>query len=249
VRRRVACASLSLLLATGCATSSARPTDGPLVDTTCADVVVLGVRGSGQAADLNRGVGKEVVRTVTALARRVESRTGASVRLEAVRYDASGTATDPSYLEHVTAGARLVARHADDLVRQCPDTRIGVVGFSQGAQVVHAFADDVRPDVARHVVLIGLIADPRRNPDDRIRHWSYTDRVVPRPGLLGAGPPIDADVRATAISFCNAADEVCNGRGIRGEKTSAAHRFFYEQPAHVRSTAEQLDVVLRANGV
>ena len=250
--RRVVCASLLMVLG-GCATSApgtaGTAASGPLVGTTCADVVVLGIRGSGQAADLNRGVGKEVLRTVTDLARRAAARSGSTLRLEAVPYDASGTATEPGYFQHVAAGARLARRQADAVLARCPRTRIGVVGFSQGAQVVHELADDVPTSLARRVVLVGLIADPRRNPADRIRHWAYADRPVPRPGLLGAGDPVDSEVRGATISFCNAYDEVCNGRGIRGEKTSAAHRLFYERPATAAATARQLDAVLAANGV
>lgn len=241
-------ALLCLVVAAGCTTSDAEPPE-PLVSTTCADLVVLGIRGNNQAGDLNQGVGKEVLRTVTDLARRVQSRSGASVRLEAVDYDATGTATATAYFDHVTAGARRAGRQVDALVARCPDSRIAVVGFSQGAQVTHELVEHVSKTLARRIALIGMIADPRRNPADPIRHWSYANTPVPRPGLLGPGPAVDADVRAAAISFCHDADEVCNGRGVRGERTSAAHRFFYERPATVQVTAAQLDDVLRANGV
>lgn len=253
MRRRLTGALLCLVVTSACATASpgtagsSRPADA-LVATTCADLVVLGVRGSGQAADQNRGVGKEVVRTVTDLAQRVRARSGASVRLEAVAYDATGTATTSAYFDHVTDGARLAAQQADAIATRCPDSRIGIVGFSQGANVVHEFADDVDPALARRIVLVAMIADPRRNPADPIRHWSYSGAPVPRPGLLGAGAPVDADVRGASISLCHRADEVCNGRGIRGAKTSAAHRYFYERPSTVAITAARLDEVLQANG-
>ncbi|MET0929283.1 MAG: cutinase family protein [Aeromicrobium sp.] len=249
---RITCALLGLVVVAGCGGSarSAGPDEPPrpLAGATCADVVVLGVRGSGQAADQNLGVGKEVLRTVTDLARRVERRDGTSMRLDAVRYDASGTATGSTYFEHVSAGARLLGRQARDLVAQCPGSRLAVVGFSQGADVVHEFADDVRPALARRIALVGMIADPRRNPADSIHQWSYAPDPVPHPGLLGAGAPVDADVRAVAISFCVKGDEVCSGGGVVGERTSATHRFFYEKPATAAITAQQLDRVLQAGG-
>jgi cutinase len=255
VIQRLTTASLCLLVFAGCGTAStgspapASSRVGPLASTTCADLVVLGVRGSGQAADLNRGVGKEVLRTVTDLARLVTARSGASVRLEAVPYDASGTATTSTYFDHVSDGARLAEQQADALVRRCPSSRIAVVGFSQGANVVHELADDVPAFLARRVALVAMIADPTRDPADDIRHWSYADAPVPRPGLLGTGAPVDDDVRAVAISLCHASDEVCNRRGVRGEKTSPAHRYFYERPTTAQQTAEQLDLVLRSAGV
>jgi cutinase len=258
VTRRLGSAAAVLLLtataACGSPSSGRDPSpagsasSGALVSTTCADIVVLGVRGSNQAADRNRGVGREVLRTVTDLARLVGARTGASVRLEAVPYDATGTATTDSFVAHATDGARLAGRQADAVARRCPASRLALVGFSQGAQVVHTLASDVDESLASRIALVGMIADPQRNPSDPIRHWSYSSTPVPRAGLLGAGAPIDPDVRATAISFCQRDDEVCNARGRLGHRTSPTHRFFYEDPATARVTATRLDAVLAANG-
>ncbi|MET0449850.1 MAG: cutinase family protein [Aeromicrobium sp.] len=250
---RVTCALLGLVAVAACAgpapgSPEQSHTSGELVSTRCADLVVLGVRGSGQAADRNRGVGKEVLRTVTDLAHRVGSRAGTSVRLEPVPYDASGAATTAVYFEHVGAGARMAERQADDIVDRCPDSRLALVGFSQGANVVHELADDVPAALAARIDLIGMIADPRRNPGDTIPQWSYAADPVMQPGLLGAGAPIDADVSKVAISFCVKGDEVCGGEGggVVGNRTSRTHRFFYEKPTNAAVTAAQLDRVLQA---
>lgn len=261
--RRLVTALSVVLLAAACGSSAGEGQDAPATPTTtsptsalsesqCADVVVLGVRGSGQAADRNRGVGREVLRTVSALAELVHDRTGASVRLEAVPYDASGTATSATYLQHVAAGARLARTQARDVLARCPATRLAAVGFSQGANVVHDLVDDLDAGIARRTVLAAMIADPQRDPSDSIRHWSYADepRPLPHAGLLGAGRPVSEDVRDAAISLCTAGDEVCNDGGTDavGGRTSATHRLFYEQPATAEITAEQLDGVLQANG-
>lgn len=248
---RLACALLGLVAVAACTGSAPGPPSasratGTLVSTRCADLVVLGVRGSGQAADRNRGVGKEVLRTVTDLARRIGSRAGTSVRLEAVPYDASGAATTAVYFEHVGDGARLAEHQAGEIVARCPDSRLALVGFSQGANVVHELAGDVPATLAGRIDLIGMIADPQRNPGDTIPQWSYAADPVPQPGLLGAGARIDADVSTVAISFCVKGDEVCSGGGVVGNRTSPTHRFFYEKPAHAAVTAEQLDRVLQA---
>lgn len=243
--RRVGGALLALTIVAACAApSDDRAAEG--AEPRCADLTVLGVRGSGQAADRNQGVGKEVLRTVTDLARRVERR-GTSLRLEAVPYDASGTATSATYFEHVRAGARLAERQADDVLRRCPESRLALVGFSQGANVVHEFAGDVSSVLADRIVLIGMIADPRRNPADAITQFSYGDATPPRPGLLGPGAPVDEDVRSASIGFCTEGDEVCNGGGIVGERTSPTHRFFYERHATAAATAAELDRILQAN--
>lgn len=258
---RLCGATVLLVAVSACGTASsstsppAETSDGAqkqarLSPARCADLVVLGVRGSGQAADQNRGVGKEVLRTVTDLAGLVRARTGDSLRLEAVRYDASGTATSAAYFEHVDAGARLARRQAEAVLARCPRTTLAVVGFSQGANVVHHLADDLDAGIARRTALVAMIADPQRDPDDAIRHWSYAAEPLADPGLLGPGRPVADDVRRAAISLCTGGDEVCasGGRGVIGGRTSPTHRFFYERPTTAAITATQLDRVLQANG-
>ena len=80
-----------------------------LVAQHCADLLVLGARGSTQAADRNLGVGTEVRRTVEQLADRLHRRSSATIRVDAIDYDASQTATLAAYQRHTRAGA-------DDLV-------------------------------------------------------------------------------------------------------------------------------------
>jgi hypothetical protein len=77
------------------------PSDGPdrrgalplLTDRTCADLVVIGARGSMQSADRNLGVGTEVRVTVEQLARRLRHRSEVAVHVEPVLYDSSPTPT------------------------------------------------------------------------------------------------------------------------------------------------------------
>jgi cutinase len=258
IGRRVAVALLLVLGACGSAPGtstsskhSASSTTSParhqalLVTKQCADLVVLGARGSSQSASLNRGVGAEVRLSVEATARRLHQRSNATVRIEAVRYDASGGA---AYQAQVGAGAQLMQRQLTTDAGRCPHSRFALVGFSEGAQVVHAAAIDVPKAVEKRVALIAMIADPRRNPGDAIAHWSYGE-PAPRPGRLGAGTPIDPQVRGATITLCAPGDEICNGRGSPGASPSATHRHFYERPSSTRSTSQQLDRILRSNGV
>ncbi|MCW2768954.1 MAG: hypothetical protein JWR27_387 [Aeromicrobium sp.] len=251
---------LAVLLATvlslaGCsgafpASDGSTPEDTRLlVGATCADLVVIGARGSTQALDRNFGVGTEVRRTVTELARRLHARGDTTVRLEAVRYDSAATATLAAYESHVEKGASMVSSRLDSLSRSCPDTRFALVGFSQGAQVLHTASVDVPPDLARRIPLVAMIADPRHNPSDDIAQWSYAAEPTVGNGRLGTGAPIDADLRAAAISLCVEGDEICNDRGAPGGPPSDTHKHFYEQSASVRATAQQLDRVLRRNGI
>ncbi|MET1061662.1 MAG: cutinase family protein [Aeromicrobium sp.] len=245
----------AVLSMAGCSGTSSASEDGAPEDTgalvgqTCADLVVIGARGSTQALDRNLGVGTEVRRTVTELTRRLHARGDATVRLEAVRYDSAAASSLAAYQSHVDTGAAMVSSRLESLSRSCPDTRFALVGFSQGAQVLHTATVAVPRDLARRIPLVAMIADPRRNPTDRIVQWSYAPRPTTGNGRLGSGAPIDPDLRAAAISLCVEGDEICNDRGAPGGPPSDTHKYFYQQPASVRATAEQLDRVLRRNGL
>lgn len=258
IRRRAACSAALLLVLGACGSTPDSPTPSTgttsasparhqalLVTKKCADLVVLGARGSSQSATLNRGVGAEVRLSVEATVRRLHHRANTTARIEAVRYDASGGA---AYQSQVGTGAQLMLRQLTADARRCPHSRFGLVGFSEGAQVVHAAAIDVPKTLERRIALIAMIADPRRNPGDAIAHWSYGESA-PRPGRLGAGTPIDPNVRDAAITLCAAGDEICNRRGNPGASPSATHRQFYERPSSTQSTAQRLDQILAANGV
>lgn len=214
-----------------------------LVRTGCADVMVLGARGSTQDADKNYGVGTEVRATAVDLAKRLHASNGASTRIIGIRYDAAASATQAAYIQHVSDGATLLVKRLKKLSASCPDARFALIGFSQGAQVVHAAALDMPAALARRVGAVAMIADPRRNPEDRIAHWTYGDSA-PRPGRLGAGTPIGENLRAVAISFCAAADEICNGNGSPGQTPSETHKTFYEQPKNANQTATQIAKIL-----
>lgn len=252
-RPRRAAVLVPLLLAAGCSSAvSGSPRATQLPSTTaddCADLVVIGARGSTQDPDLNAGVGTEVRVTSEQLVDLLHERTDVSVRLEAVRYDAAQTSGVAAYQEHTAEGSQMMATRLRSLEASCPQSRFALLGFSQGAQVVHGVATRMAPTLARRVSLVAMIADPLSNPADPITHWSYADEPTTGNGRLGSGPPIDADLRRAAISLCVEGDEICNDQGAPGGPPSAVHRHFYEKPSTARATAEQLDDVLQRNGI
>ncbi|MFI5426495.1 hypothetical protein [Aeromicrobium sp. UC242_57] len=89
-----------------------------------------------------------------------------------------------------------------------------------------------------------MIADPRRNAQDSIAHWTYGGAEATRNGRLGAGTPLPVDLRPVAISLCVAEDEICNAAGSAGQAPSETHRTFYEKPSSATSSAEQLHRIL-----
>lgn len=232
---------------TSAPSTAARLHQALLVSTRCADLIVLGARGSNQSVDKNHGVGREVLVSVERMAARLHTRSRATVRLEAVPYVAT---SGPAYDANVTDGTHRMADQIRSLARNCPESHFAVVGFSQGAQVVHDFAVNLSQDMSRRVVLIAMIADPRRNPTDSISNWSYASAVTSGIGKLGAGPAFGAALRGKAISFCVKGDEICNlPPGGYDGPLSDTHRHFYEKSDTARSTGQHLDEVLRRNRV
>lgn len=253
--QRVACLASGLaaaLLLSGCfgqtqGTEDQADKKTAIVADGCADVIVLGARGSTQNVDLNRGVGTEVRVSAEDLATRLHERTGGTTRIVAVRYDASASATQDGYVQRVVAGAALLAKQLDTLGRTCPDSRFALIGFSQGAQVVHAAALDLSDAAAARIGVVAMMADPRRNAEDPIVQWAYRGPAAPGSGRLGAGTPIPENLRNVAISLCVADDEICNAKGNPGDAPSKTHRTFYEQKSSARQTAQQLDLILASH--
>ncbi|MBC7630375.1 cutinase family protein, partial [Aeromicrobium sp.] len=150
----------------GSSTNGSGPArDVPLfVRTTCADVVVLGLRGSGQSTTASKGVGNEVLASVSAMATQLHRRSDATVRLEAVPFPANYAPTLARYISHIKQGKKLMATRLTELSARCKDTSFAFVGFSQGANVVHNFSADLTAAQARRVAVVAMIADPVKNP-------------------------------------------------------------------------------------
>jgi cutinase len=230
-----------VLVLAGCSvvpSGATSPKAAGTVDTTCADLVIVGARGSTQDPDLNSGVGTEVRRTTDQLVARLHARSDLSVRLEAIRYDASLAPTIADFQAQSAEGSHMMTARLRSLSRRCDDSR-----FAHGAVIGMPSA------LAARVALVAMIADPTANPADAIRHWSYADEPTRGNGRLGSGTPIDADLRRVAISLCVEGDEICNDRGAPGGPPSDTHRHFYEKPSSTRETARQLDHVLKSAGV
>lgn len=220
------------------------------VDTKCADLVVLGLRGAGQSPTKNAGVGAEVLKSVKNMVTRLHRGSTTTVRLEAVTFQARSAVNLGIYVAGVRDGQRRLGSQYANVSKSCKDSKFALIGFSQGAQVVHEFSFNLPAPRARNLVLIAMIADPRKNPGDSIPAWSYAAKPTTSQGKLGAAPRFAAGLRHVAISFCVEADEVCNRPRAGGlENMSSTHRKFYEQASTVGSTGERLNAVLRRNGV
>ena len=254
-------ATAALLLATGCAAPASSPVSSPapshtprtpppvLVKTGCADLVVLGLRGAGQAADKNFGAGQEILASVRAMSVELHRKSDTTVRLEGVPYRAEVAPTSAFHQGNLEDGVQRSKDRIAELARRCPDTKVALVGFSQGAHVAHLIATTLSSAAAKRLVLIAMIADPIRNPQDSIASWTY-GKDARGPGKFGTGPTLPATLKDRAITFCAAGDEICNWPpGGYAGPLSMTHRHFYETSAHARSTGHQLARILRTAGL
>lgn len=210
--------------------------------------MVLGLRGSDQALDKNHGSGQEILRSVRAMSTELHRRSDTTVRLEGIPYRAENAASAAIYQANIDDGVDRTQARIAELAQRCPDSRIALIGFSQGAQAVHELAAGAAT-LSPRIALVAMIADPRRNPDDSIGSWTY-GKSAPGPGKLGPGPALGSTLRDSAISFCATGDEICNWPpGGYAGGLSDTHRHFYEKPAHARSTGRKLAAILRTNGL
>jgi cutinase len=165
----------------------------------CPDVDVVFARGTFEAPGVG-GIGQSFVDAVRSKA------TGKSVSVYPVNYPAS---TDfPTAVQ----GIRDAANHIEATAASCPNTRIVLGGFSQGAAVAGfvtseavpggASAEDVPdpmpPDIADHVAAVALFGKP--SP----KFMKLIDTPPVEIGALYAPKTID---------LCIANDPICAGEG------------------------------------
>jgi len=184
---------VTLVAPTGMA--SAQPAD-------CADVQVVFARGTGEPAGAGR-VGDAFVDALRPLV------PGKSVAVYAVNYPASY-----DFLR-AAEGANDASAFVQNTAATCPDTKIVLGGFSQGAAVIDAiaiadhpqlgFTNPMPPAVADHVAAVAVFGNPSIK-------------------LLGG--PLTALSPAygyKTIDLCNGADPVCSNGDDR-----AAHSLYTE---------------------
>lgn len=167
----------------------------------CPDVEVVFARGTFEPPGVG-GIGQSFVDAVRAQAK------GKTVSVYPVKYPAS---TDfPTAIEGITDAAD----HVEATAAGCPDTKIILGGFSQGAAVAgfvtsptvpSAFAgkvpDPMPPDVADHIAAVVLFGKPGQ------KFMTAIDTPPVQIGPLYGQKTID---------LCIANDPICAGEGDGG---------------------------------
>lgn len=188
--------------------------------TFCAPVVLVSARGTWQTpgdTDFSQGIGSRGWGTWQALARSLgvqSDRPGAHptvVDAIGVRYPATGIplVDDDSYATSRNEGKKSLRTLLTQISGSCPDSRVVLLGYSQGADVVASVWQDDAPGEAQTTGVV-LLADPHFN-----KKWVGQGIVLPeggtykKNGMLGARPLFDDDVVDRVQAWCWPADPVC----------------------------------------
>ncbi len=114
----------------------------------CSDIAVVFARGTHQAPGLG-DVGQAFVDSLTSQVG------GRSVAVYAVNYPAND-----DYHASASNGAEDASAHIQDTVASCPNTKIVLGGYSQGATVIDLSTSAMPPPVADHVAAVALFGQP-----------------------------------------------------------------------------------------
>lgn len=219
-RRLGSAALLAGIAVTGLATGTAAAAPS------CADYHWIGAAGSGQrdgaGLTANGGMGDVVYQSYQQL-RDDLAASGHTIDAEAVQYPAApvplkgGLSGWLEFLGSVGDGTDAVAQQFKTFAERCPDTKVVLAGYSQGAMVVHRNLFKLADDP--HVAAALLIADGDRLPaDNTIDLGSAAGAqargkgVAQEHSLLASTntamlPPA---IGARTVSVCDAGDPVCD---------------------------------------
>lgn len=200
------------------ATASAAPA--------CADYHWIGAAGSGQrdAANLtaNSGMGSVVYQSYQQLKAQLAA-DGRTIDAEAVQYPAAAVPLEGGisgwlgFLGSVGDGTDATAAQYKAFTERCPDTKVVLAGYSQGAMIVHRNLYKLADDP--HLAAALLIADGDRLPIDTTIKLGTTavalgqgEGVAQDHSFLASTntSPLPPAIGTRTISVCDVGDPVCD---------------------------------------
>ncbi|MCV7259604.1 cutinase family protein [Mycobacterium shimoidei] len=153
----------------------------------CPDAEVVFARGTGEPPGVG-GTGQAFVDSLSAQV------PGRSVGVYPVNYPAS---TD--YYNSAMDGAGDARAHVQNMVATCPNTKMVLGGYSQGASVMDLASNEMPSQVADHVAAVALFGTPSTN---------YAQQMAGRPF-----PALNPGYQPKSIDLCLPDDIVCADNG------------------------------------
>jgi hypothetical protein len=192
----------------------------------CSDFHWIGAAGSGQrdgaGLTANGGMGDVVYQSYQQL-RADLAADGRTITAEAVQYPAAPVPLEGGiggwldFMSSVDDGTDAAAEQFEAFTKKCPDTKVVLAGYSQGAMVIHRNLHDLADDP--HVAAALLIADGDRLPVDTTVNMGST-AIVPGAGKGVAQEhsflastdtsKLPPEIGARTISICDVGDPVCD---------------------------------------
>jgi hypothetical protein len=225
------------------------PPPGP----TCPAVLIMGARGSGQSAAGSDGMGPAVDRMAVDL-RAWLAKTAAGTQTFGDPYPADSTNDlkpstgelllllgDPidaaidytrdnldKFTHSIAVGTADAVGEADDESVDCPQTRLVMIGYSQGAMAMHQAELQLQahhPAVFHKIVGTLLLADGDRVPNTRAREFgSSLARAEGIRPYLHAVAIRDVPLPGSTANICTAGDLICDFNLSRVRHFSQAAR-------------------------
>jgi cutinase len=153
----------------------------------CPDVEVVFARGTGEPPGFG-GVGQAFVDSLRS------QLPGRSVGAYPVNYPATG-----DYRNSALAGASDAGAHVGDMIANCPNTKMVLSGYSQGASVMDFSTESMPPQTADHVAAVTLFGNPSS---------TYASSL-----MGGALPTVGPLYRPKTIDLCVPDDIICSEGG------------------------------------
>lgn len=205
----------------------------------CPDAVLIGAAGSGQRDDV-LGVGPQVESAVSAFVDHLTERasTPVSIGFTALDYPApdiiEGTLQalrGDTMFGSIEEGRTTMISLVGDIDRQCSSSGVYLIGYSQGASVVHTSMIEMPQEYREAIAGAVVLANPYRDADDP-NALHFTNE--PDPDRSGEAAPHTRDGSLTALalpdwvngsfySACAQRDTVCNFALRDLFATEAAH--------------------------
>ncbi|MEX0668553.1 MAG: cutinase family protein [Candidatus Saccharimonadales bacterium] len=225
-------------------------------DDTCADVLAIFARGSGQD---EIGAGSDAEHAAIFF-EELESRNDGSLTIETIDLDYPaagirhfGNAKFPwfpgNYRDSVANGINELDQQMMSRTH-CTEQEVILGGFSQGAHVVGDTLDDIADYVwvESKIVGVGLFGDPKFNPSSYAAHGTFQapqrDRFINSGGILGSRNEFPSIFQGRVESWCRYMDGICENSITEAIGNMPAHIDSYQNreiPIFINQVASKID--------
>ena len=180
----------------------------------CSNLLVIGARGSGEPyTNVQHGLGLPNFVAFQQIQRLVPTATVYGLPYQAVALDSLENWTN-GYWDSVSTGTAMLLGVIQEEISDCPNQRIALLGYSQGAQVVGDILPQlgVNANLRAHIATVTLFGDPRFNPTSPVDRGSYSTRLqgIEPAQAVDSARVVSSTWFPAMRSYCAVNDFICN---------------------------------------